>query len=388
MSQITACITSANIEQTITKAVNAGVTFKNIVKCDSLSVQIVVDRRYYPTMKRLVEKAGGEIRLISQKGILRRLSVLKRRPVLVFGLLLYFVLMFYVPSRIFFIQVDGNRTLTDAQIIMEANHSGLQFGAPRRSIRSERIKNDLLSSLPQLRWAGVNTYGCVAVISVQEQIVPEKKDTYTGVGSIVAKYDGVVDRVVATRGTVMCTVGQAVKKNQILVSGYTDCGLLIRATTAQGEVYGKTARELSSVVPAHYISRVGKVDKEVNFGIIFGKNLIKLKKCSGISERECVKISKEYYLTLPGGFELPVGFVKETILSHSSEVGYLSEEEAARRICNLSQQYLQSTMVAGTVLSHRHQLFRTEEVYVQQEKFACREMIGQYLNEEIFTGND
>ena len=60
MSQITACITSANIEQTITKAVNAGVTFKNIVKCDSLSVQIVVDRRYYPTMKGLLKRQAVE----------------------------------------------------------------------------------------------------------------------------------------------------------------------------------------------------------------------------------------------------------------------------------------------------------------------------------------
>ena len=36
-------------------------------------------------------------------------------------------------------------------------------------IRSEKVKNSLLQRIPQLQWAGINTDGCVAVISVREK---------------------------------------------------------------------------------------------------------------------------------------------------------------------------------------------------------------------------
>lgn len=37
------------------------------------------------------------------------------------------------------------------------------------------MKNALLSAIPELQWAGVNTYGCRAVISVRERTLPERK---------------------------------------------------------------------------------------------------------------------------------------------------------------------------------------------------------------------
>ena len=89
------------------------------------------------------------------------------RPVLLAGLGILFLLAMYLPSRVLFIRVEGNMQIPDRQILAAAEECGIRFGASRREVRSEKVKNALLSSVPQLQWAGVNTAGCVATISVR-----------------------------------------------------------------------------------------------------------------------------------------------------------------------------------------------------------------------------
>ena len=68
-----------------------------------------------------------------------------------------------------------------------------------------------------------------------------------GVGSIVASRDGVITSITTTKGTPLCKAGQAVKAGQILISGYTDCGISIRADPAEGEVFAETYREMMTL---------------------------------------------------------------------------------------------------------------------------------------------
>jgi hypothetical protein len=69
------------------------------------------------------------------------------------------------------------------------------------------------------------------------------------VSHIVAANDGLVDEITVTDGVQMCKVGQIVRKGQILISGYEDCGLFVRASNAQGTVYAKTSKQIDAVAP-------------------------------------------------------------------------------------------------------------------------------------------
>ncbi len=381
-------ITSASVGRTLTDINNNNIELTHTNRVDDLVVEANVQRRYYKTLRRIVEQNGDKLEVLNRSGIYWNLLSLKNRPILILGIMLYAVLAFYLPTRIFFVTVSGNETVSAKTVISQAEKVGISFGASRRTVRSERVKNALLSAVPQLQWVGVNTYGCVAVISVQERVELPKKEPDSGVRSIIAKRDGIIKNLTVTRGNVLCKVGQAVKAGQVLVSGYTDCGISIKATAAEAEIYAQTIHRLDVKSPMDRDTRNSQIKKKTNYSIIIGKKLIKLYKDSGISDAGCVKMYEEQYLTLPGGFQLPIALVSEVQIYHTTETETLAEETVLDWTVKQSEEYLKGTMLAGSILSAQTTTQADEDVLLLNGEYACIEMIGQSYNEEIITGNE
>ena len=139
----------------------------------------------------------------------------------------------------------------------------------------------MLQRIPQLNWVGITTKGCVATIRVIEALQSEGEPADAPVSSIVAKSDGIIDEITVLQGVAMCQSGQAVHKGQLLISGYQDLGLMIKATQAKGEVYAQTIRQVNAIFPTQCSLKVNPQANSVRYYLQIGKNILNL----------CVKIS-------------------------------------------------------------------------------------------------
>lgn len=350
---------------------------------DEMTCRFRIQRRYYIALESIAKRRGDQLTVLGRKGIFWALKGLAERPVLCCGMLIVFLLAVYLPSRIFFFRVEGNATVDTRAILAAAEECGIQFGISRRELRSEKMKNALLEAIPQLQWAGINTAGCVATISVRERQVVDSAPEKAGVSSIVASRDGVIQELTVLRGNGVCKVGQAVKAGQVLISGYTDCGISIRATRAEGEIYASTQRQLTVAAPTQWSQRGAQTLVSKNFSLIFGKNRINLWKDSGISPSSCVKMYSESYLTLPGGFQLPIALVTETYIACDFADCAVAGEDSAAMLEDFAATYLSQQMIAGQVLSGAQEMTAGEGVVILRGKYACYEMIGQVRSEEI-----
>lgn len=381
-------IISADMERAFADINDAGITLKHTVYVDDLHVEATVLRYHYRYLENLLEHRGDAVELLSRTGLYWTLTSLRKRPTLLIGLILYLALSVFLPTRILFVTVAGNNTVSGETIVSKAEGIGIHFGASRRTVRSERVKNALLAAIPELQWAGVNTYGCVAVISVQERTQSPESTSPTGVRSVVAKCDGIVQEVTVTRGNVLCKVGDVVKKGQVLVSGYTDCGITIKATAAEAEIYAQTVHSANVISPLLRLSRVEKGREERKISLIVGKKLIKLYNDSGISDTSCVKMYHEYYMTLPGGFRLPLGLAVETQTYYATQQISLEEDQAALWTVDQSRYYQNQNMLAGHILAENISAWADENVLHLIGEYYCYEMIGQIYHEEIIKGNE
>lgn len=350
---------------------------------DGLTCRFRILRRSYKPLVAITKRRGDELTVLERKGVFWTLKGLSRRPVLCWGLLLVLLFSLYIPSRVFFFRVEGNGTIPTRMILAAAEDCGIRFGISRRELRSEKMKNALLEAVPQLQWAGINTAGCVATISVRERQGVESTPHVDGVSSIVASRDGVIQEFTVVRGNGLCKVGQAVKAGQVLISGYTDCGISIRATRAEGEIFASTQRQLTAITPSQWSQREGEGTKSKKIALIFGKKRINLYKDSGISHSSCVKMYTESYLTLPGGFRLPIALVTQTYAEYEPAQCVVTEENTTAMLEEFAKEYLSQQMIAGQVLSGTQETDSQEGVLVLRGKYACREMIGQVRSEEI-----
>ena len=167
-------------------------------------------------------------------------------------------------------EVEGNVSVPERQIRAAAEEIGVGFGSSRRQIHNESFKNAIVQMIPQLQWACVNTKGCVAVITVREQPVSVSETRENGIVRIIASCDGIVLSADATAGSLLCQPGQAVVKGQTLISGYTDCGLSIRATGANGEVYARTRHVFSLISSLSSAVRGEETGCRTRIGVIIG----------------------------------------------------------------------------------------------------------------------
>ena len=384
---ICAEITSAVPAEALTAANAMGISLFDVTYTDDLTVIVHLNRSDYAALCGLLERRGERIRITGKHGMYWKAKTLIRRPVFLVGMIFLLLLVLYLPSRIFFVRVDGNSSVPERLIIAKAEACGIRFGASRREVRSERMKNALLEAIPELQWAGVNTSGCVATISVKERSVTEKTQSKHSVGSVVAIRDGIIRQCTVLRGNSLCKVGQAVKEGQVLVSGYTDCGLSIKATCADAEIYGETRRDLQVITPLASEVRSDAHNVKTRYSLLIGKKLIKLFKDSGISDTTCVKMYKENYLTLPGGFQLPIAVVEEQIYDYMPSSASSANTDDYTWMQHFSADYLSSLMVAGEITDADVSVDLLDNCCYFYGEYTCYEMIGRVQSEEIVKGN-
>lgn len=379
--------TSASIADMLSAVNDAGIVLTDVTPKNDLVVEATVSRSDYQRLEKLLSRRGEKFKVTQKQGVFWSIAALRRRPVLVVGLAIYLILAMYLPTRVLFVKVEGNKMVTTQAVLEEAEQIGISFGASRRDVRSEAVKNALLTAMPQLQWAGINTYGCVAVISVEERTEEIKIRENKSVCSVVAKCDGVIQEMTVTRGNALCKVGQAVTAGQVLVSGYTDCGIIIKATTAEAEVYADTLHELEAVTPTQREERTEIDREESRYYLIFGKNMIKLFKDSGISDASCVKMYEESYLTLPGGFQLPVALVQERLVYYTQDSVCAEDASAFSWLEHQIDEYLTEQMVAGKIINSEVTTTLLGDAIYFNGKYSCYEMIGQVYSEEIYKDN-
>ena len=314
---------------------------------------------------------GEHLEAIGEGGLPKYLKNLWAWRRLVMFALLLGLLTVLLPTRVFFFRVEGNGELPERYILEQAAKCGVSFGAARRDLRSEQVKNQLLKAIPELRWAGVNTEGCRAVITVSvrdgAEPVQEKQP-----GHIVAGVDAVVTELIPRSGTVQVSPGQAVKAGEILISGTTDLGHSILFGQADGEVFGLTRRVIRAVLPEETLLRGAEGRTVKKFSLRIGKKYVNFSNDSGILHGTCVKMRTVKNITLPGGFQLPVALVTDCYrLCQAQSVSREMDPEA---LLAQARRYAHRQMTAGVILSEQMQL-REDGLTVV---FGCRELIGVF----------
>lgn len=386
MGEIHLEITSADCASVLNALASSGVSLQNVTYCNDLIIQLSIFRSDYQKIRRLCNSQGVSVKILRKTGLYWIGKAFLKRPALLCSLMFFLILATFLPTRVLFIFVEGNSTIPTNLILEAADECGIRFGAVRRDIRSESMKNALLQRIPQLQWAGINTSGCTAVISVREKTMSEfQQDENMQVSSIVALRDGIIQNCTVFQGNPLCSVGQAVKAGQMLVSGYSDYGIVTKATRASAEIKALTFREITAVSPKASVERGNLRHAIGKFSIRIGKKLINLYKDSGNLDTTCAKIYSEEYVHLPGGFQLPVAVIKETLLYYGEDSQVETVIDSEDWLAASAQAHLESIMIAGEVISAQTQITTDADAYYLEGKYACMEMIGQIKYEQTIV---
>lgn len=370
-------LVSAQLEEALSQINNLGISIDDLQFTDSLSCSFHIPKNTLPEIKKLCRKRGDSFQILWEGGMIQELTRMKSRICLSLCLLMLFILTLFLPTRIFFVTVQGNKKIPEREILAHADACGISFGASRREVRSEKVKNALLSCLDSLQWVGVNTSGCTAIISVRERTEADSTPKRQSFGNVVAIRDGYILSGTVTNGTALFSAGQVVKAGDVLISGFTDCGQFIQTSVAQGEVFAQTQWSLKAATTDCFQSITEKEDKRYKVSLLFRKKRINLWKGSGIFDSSCGRMYKEYYITLPGNFQLPIALCIEQYTDYELHLKKVLPDEAERNLVDFQEEYLTEQMIAGKIQRKKQKLYSEDGRYLLNGIYSCEEMIGR-----------
>ena len=177
------------------------------------------------------------------------------------------------------------------------------------------------------------------------------------------------------------------KEGQVLISGYTDCGICIQATRAEGEIMAQTSRCFEAVTPSEWSQRREAAEVKRKYSLLLGKKRINLWKDSGILDPTCGRMYLEYNITLPGGFSLPVALCVEEYTVFETSLSEIPPDQAQSALTGFADRYLTGQMVAGETRSRLETVSLEEGVYRLRGSYICVEMIGREQKEQIGDTN-
>ncbi|MEG1315989.1 MAG: sporulation protein YqfD [Oscillospiraceae bacterium] len=275
----------------------------------------------------LADKCSCELEIFERHSAALLAKRLKNRFVLWIFPLALAVMLISASLFIWRIEVVGNETVSETEILNALSDSGVYIGSYWPSFSSDSIRSRVLVEIPKLKWISVSTFGSRAHVEARERIkIPKLIDEHKGV-KIIAEHSGIIEEINVLRGFGKFEKGQTVAKGDTLIDGAVPSTFReTRILHALGEVRAKTWYELCAILPMEYEKKEYTGDTKRRLALIVGDNRINFYRNSGILDSKCDNIISEHTFGVKGLFELPITFVCER--SEAFELLPISRTEA------------------------------------------------------------
>ena len=372
-------LVSANPETVLNDLSRCRIPFWNVHWVDEFTVRVRIFLQDKIAVMETAKKSISECDFSYKISFLGTLGEIKQRCSLWLGLLLGIILLLVVQQFVFFYEVNGNITVSDAVIMRALDEIGVGVGTYGPQIKTQWVENHVLNLVDGLQWITINQSGCKAIVEVRERQKTPMVDNRKGFCNVVASRAGIVESQSVWSGQAVQEVGDAVLEGELLVSGVVDLERTFLLTRAQAEIFARTWREYKVITPATYIKK-GAVEKKFEcIWLEIGNNRIKIFGNSGISTASCDKMIDRKILSLPGGNELPIALVFESSYLHFMSYQESDMQWVQARLRDVAASVVNEQMVAGEILQQRETILLDDGILSVYVQFDCREMIAKSM---------
>lgn len=370
-------ISGAEPEKLLNMLAENGTDFWDASPKNNFSIELSVHSSAYPQILDMQGKYGCEIRLISDTGGRKILSAFRRR--LSFLICFAASVSLLAASSLFVWRIDivGNDTISDAELIRRLSECGLYYGCFWPSVSSDEVRNKVLLAEKDIAWLSVNIRSSHAEVLVHERKPKPDIVNKSEYVDIVATRSGIIEKLSILEGDAGCAVGDAVLKGETLISGtaLSETGDT-RFVHASGTVTARTWYDISAKTPLYEQRKTEIAHKGRTIYLQIGKKRIKIFGNSGNDGAACDKITKIRTLSFKDSFLIPLGIITERYCEYSTENVSIDEEKAIERLEKNLIDGLSEQICDGSIVSSEFFVTKDDGVLTVSLRAECIENIG------------
>ena len=371
-------VTTAYPERFMNLCAQNDISFWNLIRVDAVTIQVTMTLRNYRKLRPLLTNLNAEVKQVKRTGVPVFLRRLRKRYVLLAGLLITLATTWIMSLYIWDIRVEGNEAVPAAVILGALEEAGVGIGSFGPDINPESLRHQVLPGLEDVAWFTVNVNGSRATVIVRERVHAPQMFPEGVATAVYATRSGIIDQMIIWEGVPLVELGDTVVMGQDLISGRIESEAMgTRFVRADAQIFARTWYELSMSMPLTFVEKAYCGEGSTKSIIFFGRSRINLFFDSGNSYITYDKIVKESDFVLPGGIVLPIRLERRIYMRYEPVVTRLDETTAALFLQEQLLRRLEELIGPnGQVLSTRFEVEIGNDIVTVHLEAECREQIA------------
>ena len=186
--------------------------------------EFYISLKGFRQLKPFLKKTRTKVRILERHGIPFKMHRYRKRKLFFAGVVIFFLFLFLLSNYIWNIEIDGNSSVTDDNLLQFLGENQSGFGALKSDIDCSGLEEKIRLKYKNIIWASAQISGTKLTIQIKENLVngETKDDADDTPKDICATKDAVIKSIVTRTGTPLVKEGDSVKTGDILVSGKID----------------------------------------------------------------------------------------------------------------------------------------------------------------------
>lgn len=290
----------------------------------------------YKNTRKYIDKTDVSIEIIEKIGLPFLCKAYKKRYGFMLGIALFFFLIYSFTSYIWDINVIGESIYTKEEIVKNVRDNYVDIGTPIEDINCEELEKILRVEYDKVAWISCELKGTQLNIEITETIEQDTIKVSNNPCNIIAAKDGVVTKIVTRNGKTIKTIGEEVKKGDVIITGviniYNDYDELIETNyvPSDGDVYAIVENEYYDEFDLEYYDKVYTGNETKGYSIFFMNKSYETKKAN-VEYELYDTITSERKIKLGSSVYLPVVLYEITMKEYEAVPCSYTKEEAEEK---------------------------------------------------------
>lgn len=346
-------IEGKSAERLLNRLIRENVSIWNVKRVDTKTLHFSMKLSDITYLRKAARNSGNKVRFIGRKGLPFLALRLKKYSGLLFGIVLFFCILFLLSNMVWGINIEGATPATEHLIRKKLDQMDIKIGRPQFVMENvETIQRNITDSIKNVTWVGVELKGTTYSLHVVEKKLPKKQANAT-YHSLIASKKAVITQTMVEKGQVVVEKHQYVKKGQMLVSG--NIGLEGKQTFvgAKGKILAETWYKTEVVVPlsSSFSVFTGVTNKKQTIGI--GSLEVPV---SGFRKPDFSKyeVEKQPYKWKIGKWTVPISYNRIIYRQKEAVLQSYSVAEAIKKGLVMGRQDLRKMIPADAAILHEN----------------------------------
>lgn len=369
------------IERFLNICMNKNIFLQNLSRKMNTYLQVKILKSDFKEIRHIARKTKCKVKIKKKSGIPFIINRYRKRKVFAVAILVIAIFIFIMTKFIWNVEIIGNKNISSEEIKGLLTEYGIKEGKLKKNINIEKVSNLIRLNRSDIAWLGITLKGTNAIVEIEEMIEKPEIIDKDKICNIVATEDCVISKLIVQNGTARVSVGDEVKKGDVLVEGIMEGTYLgPRKVHAEATVLGKFVYEKEkkeSFLQEEKI-KTGKQEEKIeicinNFKINFNKGVSKFEKYDTITTNNKLKIFSDFYF--------PISVKKSINQEYEINQKQYSETELKDKIINALEEELESEYE----ITKYEEKYKKREIYTNVENGEMTVKLVYEIQKEIMA---